>query len=238
MAALTKSSGALAALALAALALAPGQAEAAKRTGCYIGAAAGVASSTDKAALQFAGVDVLTIDAFGSSGIAGTITGGCDYQLDRLVVGLWSDYTWHDQSVKLGIAFGGANLEGHVDLQDSWAIGGRLGVELAPSVMVYGLLGYTRASFSDMSASFNGVGVGSIGVPDMKGYVLGVGAEIDLPMPGLNLDLRYTYSKYDREDIGIGFGAAIGFEPEVHYARVGLNWRFQAPSAPPATPMK
>lgn len=191
-------------------------------SGCYAGAMVGYGVSKDKASLALSGVDVVTIDGLGSSGAVGGVKGGCDVQMGKIVAGLFGEASWHSQEFSVSSPLGGG-LEGNVGLDMSWAIGGRLGYLVNQQTLVYAMAGYTQAQFSDMSATQGGTAIGSVSVPDAKGWMVGLGTEMALT-DKLGLDLSYTYSHLDRVDVPIVTNVAIGFEPEVHQVRAGLVW--------------
>lgn len=201
-----------------------------KFSGCHVGAAAGYSITNAKTTLDAAPNNLLTIDGLGAEGMTGTLSVGCDMQFDRFLIGVWGDYSFHDADIKLS-ALNGALTAG-TGLDHSWAIGGRAGILLTYETLVYGLVGYTEATFNDMSAAVNGTTVGSVNVPDLSGWIVGGGVETKLPIPGMSLDLRYTAAMYDREDVGIAKGVSIGFEPTVHTARVGVKYLFSFDGMP------
>ena len=189
-------------------------------SGCHVGAMVGYGIQKDKTSLALSGTDVVTIDGLGASGAAGGVKGGCDLQMGKLVAGLFGEAVWHSSEFSVSSPLGGG-IEGKVGLDMTWAIGGRLGYLLTPQTLAYIMVGYTQAQFSDMSASVGGTSIGSLSVPEAKGWMLGVGAEMALT-DKLGLDLSYTYGHYDRLDVPVVTNVGIGFEPEVHQVRAAL----------------
>lgn len=194
-----------------------------KWSGCYLGGAVGYGFNNNKASLALAGTDIVTIDGLGSSGAGGGIVGGCDMKLgSRFLVGLTAEGMWHDSEFKASSPLlGGA--EGHVSLDSTIAVGGKLGYLLTPTTLVYVKGGWARAQFGDMSASIGGVPVGSVAVGDLNGWFIGLGTELQLT-GNFGLDLSASYSRFDRKDISLPVGApvAIGWEPEILQARAAL----------------
>ena len=196
-------------------------------TGCYVGAGVGYgAANTDVSATD--GKESLGIDGIGSTGWAGNVTAGCDRQFERVVVGLFGDYVWHDSDTKI-YAFGdSANVIG---LDTQWTVGGRLGYVIAPTTMAYVLAAYTELDMGDALD-----GEASIGKLD--GYQLGAGIEAGLGA-GWFIDARYTVSFLDKKSFDLGFeeceSCSLGIEPEVHVGRVGLTYRF---NFDPVSPIK
>lgn len=192
-----------------------GSSKAADWTGCYVGAHVGMSSTVTTA--DFGGF--ATIDGFGTEGAAGGITAGCDKQIDKVVVGVWGDYTWHDQEFSISSPYVGALAA--LSLDDQWSIGGRAGYLVTPDALVYGLVGYTRASYGSLTSPAFGA---SMSVPDFAGIIVGGGAELALGS-GWSMDARYTYTKLDSETVDIG-GFPLGLDPSIHTVRVGAAYRF------------
>ena len=190
------------------------QAQAAgKWTGCYGGVAAGYSIANTKASFDAPGFNIATVDGFAADGSSAAVTAGCDMQLDRFVVGLFADYSWSDVTGEISVFNGAAKLTANVD--SSWAVGGRAGVLLTYDVLAYGLVGYTKTE-----------GGGNLNAPDLDGWLVGGGIETALPMPGFYLDARYTAALYDKASVGLFGPVVLNYEPVVHTARVGLNYRF------------
>lgn len=189
-------------------------------SGCYGGGMVGYGVSKDKTSLAVNGVDVVTIDGLGASGALGGVKAGCDVQMGKVVAGLFGEAVWHDNKFSVSSPLGGG-LEGHVALDMTWAVGGRLGYLLNTETLVYLMAGYTQASFGDMSASAGGNQIGAVSVPKADGLMAGIGAEIALTNK-LGLDLSYTFSALNRVNVPIVTGVGIGFEPVVHQVRAGL----------------
>lgn len=203
--------------------LATGAKAAGKWNGCHLGAAAGYSISNTKTAIDVPGGNLVTVDGFAGEGLTGSIMAGCDVQMDRLVVGLWSEYSWHDADVKITAGNGALALTS--PLNSSWAIGGRAGVLVTYDTLLYGLAGYTRASFGDITLTSPGPN-GSLSVGDLKGWIIGGGMETNLPITNMTLDLRYTAALYERNDVTIFGPVVLGFEPVVHTVRAGVTYRF------------
>ena len=215
--------------------LATGARAAGKWTGCHLGVAGGYSVSNTKAAIDVPGGNLITVDGFAGEGLTGTALAGCDLQLDRLVLGAWADYNWHNADVALSAQNGTINIRSPLD--SSWAVGGRAGLLFTPDTLVYGLAGYTRASFGDITLTSPGPN-GSLSIGDFNGWMAGGGIETSLPIAGMSLDLRYTYAHYDRSTIAVGGPVFLGFEPVVHSVRAGISYRFNFDGSNPVPAIK
>jgi outer membrane immunogenic protein len=184
-------------------------------TGCYIGANVGATAAILPA--DFGGF--ATIDALGAEGASGGLSIGCDKQFDKVVVGVWGDYTWHGSEFSITSPFAPADIA-RISVDDQWAIGGRAGYLVTPDVLAYGLVGYTQVSTSSLAVP---VFATSFAVPDFSGVIVGGGAEIALGS-GWSLDARYTYTSLDSETIDLG-GLGLRLDPSIHTARVGIAYR-------------
>lgn len=196
-------------------------------TGCYVGAAAGYAASTTDVGLDVDGVGTLaSVNGIGADGATGTLTAGCDVRKDRVVLGVWGDYTWHDAT--WDVSDPGAGNIASLDLDRQWAIGGRAGVLVTPGTLVYGLVGYTRAELGDLDVPALAV---SFPTSSLDGWIVGGGAELALDR-GFFLDLRYTYSDFNSSSIDIADPISIGLDTQIHAARVGLTYKFGFDKSP------
>lgn len=222
--------GALAAILIIMAETFPAKAEGKSWTGCYVGVHAGygVGDLQIGAALDpFAG----NLEGLSSRGYQGGGNIGCDYQMQRVVIGGFADYTFQDVEFKAGITVPavpvtliGANLA----IEDQWSVGGRLGVLANDSTLLYGLVAYTGAQTSGGVELF-GSGL-SLDTPKLSGWSVGAGIETRLTD---NLFLRgeYRYTMFDTESYDFG-GLRVDFDQDLHSARVGLAWKFGASSEP------
>ena len=138
-------------------------------TGCYIGGGGGYGmynqkrevvapygnqavtgnngvSSYAQALTAPAGALIYPNETFGGEGWLATVQGGCDYQFagSNFLIGAFADADWTDikgDRSLLGV------LRGSQTLNWSWAVGGRLGWLVTPSLLTYVSGGYTQADF-------------------------------------------------------------------------------------------
>lgn len=179
-------------------------------TGPYLGVHLGAAAMDNTVSMAGLG----SLDGIGGEGLAYGVMGGYDIQMGRIVLGLYGDYTRHDSDATLTISGVGSASVGP---RDQWAIGGRAGLLLSESTLVYGLAGYTQVAYSDLT----GPGF-SIGMPTFSGWQAGGGVETRLPLDGWTLDARYVFSHLDGADVA---GSGVIVQPDIHVARVGVNYK-------------
>lgn len=87
----------------------------------------------------------------------GTLQVGYDRLLtDRFLIGVFADYDFYrDSDLTFFKEKHGDWINGKVERDGMWTIGGRLGVLLSPRILVYGLAGYSRMNLEgQMNAYF------------------------------------------------------------------------------------
>lgn len=179
--------GAAAGFGLAAVLLGS-EAKAAGWSGCYAGAAGSYNAATFE-------------DTLGSEGpgISGLI--GCDGRINKFVLGAYAEYGWKQFEWASKV---------DVDVK-SWVLGGRAGVLVSDTALLFVSLGYTQGE-ADVSTP---LGSGSA---DLSGYVLGGGAELDLSH-GFFIRPEYRLTTYNEiEDESI--------DATVHEGRIALVYKF------------
>lgn len=160
----------------------PDKADASPWTGCGVV----VTGSLDSAVLE----DILGANGYGISG--GVL---CDRKWDRVVLGVFANY---------GIGrFDWASID--IDTQ-GWQGGGRAGVTLTDTTLVYVL-----AAYEELNAEVAGFDV------DLTGPVLGGGVEIAL-WPGWAGRLEYQRAMLETEGLGDA-------EVNIDRIRAGLVWK-------------
>lgn len=160
----------------------PDKADASPWTGCGVV----VTGSLDSAVAE----DLLGANGYGISG--GVL---CDRKWDRIVLGVFANY---------GIGrFDWASVD--IDTQ-GWQTGGRAGVTLTDTTLVYVL-----AAYEELNAEVVGFDV------DLTGPVLGGGVEIAL-WPGWAGRLEYQRAMLETESLGDA-------EVNIDRIRAGLVWK-------------
>ena len=87
----------------------------------------------------------------GGRGWFGTVGAGCDYQIgDRWVIGVFGDYDFSSIKGDFAASFGGDVIGGREKLNSAWAVGGRIGYLITPTILTYISGGFTEARFSGL----------------------------------------------------------------------------------------
>jgi outer membrane immunogenic protein len=205
-------------------------------TGCYVDAGGGAGLMTSNQNLTGAlGSAVIDVGGYGWMGVAG---GGCDYQFHvwnwDVVFGGFGDYDFLNFR---GTASPGGNT-GNMNEPSAWVGGARLGVAVAPGVLVYTDGGYTNARVN--SINFVPAGI-TVPAQNYNGWFLGGGTETSLGfiMPGLFLRTEYRYSNFQSNNVGAfvtATGAASGSGLRSNLATQSvfteLVWRFNFSGMP------
>jgi len=208
-------------------------------TGCYVGVGGGYGMydlSTHLATV--AGPITVPLDQ-GGRGWFGTAQLGCDYQFSgKGLVGAFVDGDLSDITGKhTGHSPGAVGLvSGDMQLSDSWAIGGRFGYLVNPSLLTFVSAGYTQARFDGTNYALFGGALTGQAVPGQTydGYFLGGGTEYALGLhPGLFWKTEYRFADYGRENLavfttatGVRTGVLESTHPYVQTVRTELVWRF------------
>jgi len=164
-------------------------------TGFYIGAGVGGGSIV---------YDVDGFGDFGGEGFFGTLTLGFDRQISsRVVAGIFADYDFSNTSTTRLTVTG--------ELENTWAVGARLGMLTSPTTLWYATAGYTQMEV-DLNIP--------IDVPTFGGYFVGGGVESQL-RGGWSLRGEYRFSEFDSEDVG-----GVDVDPSTHSVRAVLSYKF------------
>jgi outer membrane immunogenic protein len=215
-------------------------------TGCYLGGGAGYGMwnqdyfmESDPLHVQFS--PTLT---GGGRGWFGTAVGGCDYELPtpilgaNIVIGAFADGDWG--SIKGTWLHQTANVQGDEKESSAWAVGGRIGWLVTPTLLSYADGGYTQAHFDriDLFSTLLVTGPANLNenIPaaTYHGWFIGSGYEYKLPIfSGLYWRSEYRYSSYQAQDLsilssstGLITGTAINSKKFVQTVRSELVWRF------------
>jgi len=208
-------------------------------TGFYAGAALGYGSTNYDLGGSYSNPPIsasLNLPDLGGQGGLFSLQGGYNYQVsDRMVLGLQLDgaLTGITNDTSLSVTDGVDTLTASYELRPRrmYTFAGRVGYLASPDTMIYGLLGYTRASFAgDLDASINGTSIFSDSYSfSLNGVAVGMGMETRLSRnTTLGVEYRYNhmrrYSFYDGP--ALGGDLEVGFDTAIHTARVFLNVHF------------
>ncbi len=219
-------------------------------TGFYFGGGFGYGvADLATTPLGVAGPLVGTIDN-GAKGWTGQVKAGFDYQFGatpfgNVVAGVFAD--WDPSSMKgnfsSGLATGFNNpIDGQEKINSSWAVGGRIGFLVAPTVLTYANGGYTNERLGGINAAGFGIPGGPAATitsasRNQGGWFTGGGFEAPVtivPIKGLFFYTEYRYSVFNTATVPVvttgGFG---GFAPtgmnvktSVQSVVSGLDYRF------------
>ena len=194
-------------------------------TGCYIAGGGGYGMFNQ---------DVTTSESDGSVTIGGrgwfgTVGAGFDLQIgERWVFGAFGDYDFSGPRGDFVLL--GTDLTGREKQDSAWAVGGRLGYTLTPTILTYVNAGYSQARFDAIDLSQSGFSVGS---HTYSGWFLGGGYEYRLDwFPGLFWKTEYRYAQYGRDNLTLLDGGApvtdvtVTSEKTIQTIRSELVWRF------------
>jgi outer membrane immunogenic protein len=136
------------------------------------------------------------------------------------------------------VPFGFEALVGHEKRTSAWAVGGRIGYLITPSMLTYVSGGYTEARFSGAELFLKTVppidGLLNVPARTYSGWFLGGGYEYNLSwLPGLFWRTEYRLAEYDRRsrdllatEDGSPTGGIVNSKPFVQTIRSELVWRF------------
>lgn len=183
-------------------------------TGCYVGGGGGFGiwnqdntGFDDTAVIRGTGARVQATEraTAGGRGYFGTVQGGCDYQFAlgsyNLVIGAFGDYDFASEKGQLNLPT--LNLFGQEKLSSKWAVGGRIGWLVTPSLLTYFTGGYTEAKFDavNFGPNLTGLTTNYFNGTTYKGWFLGAGDEYALSfLPGLFWKTEYRFSEFDNKN--------------------------------------
>ncbi len=170
----------------------------------------------------------------------GTLQAGYDYRMGQFVVGTFADFDFYpgQPAAAASASFDGIqtqpgggkftfpnlwSVSSNVELENTWAIGGRAGYLVTPDVLLYADGGYTQAKLNgQVNFTYPDFVVGgptqnlTLSVPDtLDGFFVGGGGEMKVA-DHIALRLEYRYAKYSGEtsaasasstSIGLGFAS-------------------------------
>ncbi len=207
-------------------------------TGFYVGAGGGYGMfNVDNEGIAFTGALKSTNQTAGGKGWFGTVVGGFDYQFSNpifgnpIVAGVFADADFSDIHGRLADTY----EEGTAPLKQAWAwaVGGRIGILVVPTVLSYFNGGFTQAHFTGGAfANFDGAPTSlSLGSQTFDGWFLGSGVEMML-FPGISIKTEYRLADYETRDIpfnGTTFSGDVNRErsrPFVQTIRTELVYKF------------
>jgi outer membrane immunogenic protein len=229
---------------------APPPAPVASWTGFYVGAGYGYGMWTaDTIVAPAVGLPPTAAVTNGGKGWLGDVVAGYDYQFNagsfgNMVAGVFGNYDFGSikGQFESGTAFAPVSTLGGTEKEtSSWAVGGRIGFLVAPTLLTYWNGGYTQAHFDGVNFGNLGVAgplVAPLTTPSntYHGWFLGGGLEYRvtfLPIQGLFFNTEYRYSDYHSASLPVtgalaNFGSAanLNVHPYVQTVTSGLVYKF------------
>ena len=220
-------------------------------TGFYLGGGFGYGiSDLSTTPVGAAGPLTGSLDNAGR-GWVGQVKGGADYQFapgpfGTIVAGVFAD--WDPSDLKGTFSTGYATtfnnpINGPEKINSSWAVGGRIGWLVTPTVLSYFNGGYTNERLGGFNGTSFGVGIPSPTLVSFSshnegGWFTGGGIEAPvtitfLPIHGLFFYTEYRYSYFNATTLanttpgGAGVGlTGITVKSNVQSVVSGLDYRF------------
>lgn len=194
-------------------------------TGFYIAGSIGASAASSEIfhEVDNAGLVSLQEDELNASGVTGTVALGYDRQLgDRYVLGFFADYTFGELEESGVLTAPGYAEPYTLTLEDSWAVGARLGFTSSQSTLWYLTAGYTQSDV-DFADAFS---------ETLSGIFVGAGVERKLSQ-GLSVKLEYRYANFQEDNLFAlsdsvcgGCAQRVDIDPEIHSVRLGISYKF------------
>jgi outer membrane immunogenic protein len=168
------------------------------------------------------------------------------------VVGAFADFDWSNIDTRGTLHIESTTVDvSAFDLNNAWTVGGRAGVLITSSTLVYGLLGYSWFDFDNLRVTAVGSDDGSRGSdsgggfarilnePIRKGNTLGGGIEQKIT-PNLSLKAEYRFTDLGDADQAIDM-VEIDRHSKIQIVRVGaayrIGWGDSATGSPDQAPV-
>lgn len=156
----------------------------------------------------------LSSEGISASGAEGGLYGGWGMKLTPTTyAGIEAEYNW--SGAEHTTTAGSTAVE--IEDADNYGISGRLGWLPSSNVMLYGRLGWQRAT---LDYTFSDPGGSAAFDQDHDGFRVGLGAEVAMTS-NLLMRMDYAHTMYD----DVSFGGA-NFEPDNDVFRVGVGYQF------------
>jgi outer membrane immunogenic protein len=210
-------------------------------TGFYIFGGAGGGVWDASSIVNTNGLPVTVGQTTGGDGWFGTVGAGYDMQFGGAwVAGILAD----GQFGSLKGSINGGSLVGPTTgpekLRDTWAVGGRIGYLVAPTVLSYVNAGYTQSYWSGSTLTNIASGVASVTTPSFNkgGWFVGGGVENKLALfsflgPNWFMKTEYRAAYFDSSNLvisslatGLPSTSAVNFKPLVQTISTSLVYRF------------
>lgn len=177
---------------------------------CYVGGSIGAAIASTKLEVP----TVASLDGLSAPGHSLAVGAGCDYRLEsNMVIGVLGQFDFG--KMETTATWGPNSFSASVDRP--WMIGGRLGVNVNPGTMVYGLIGYGGATLdlTDLGGDKD----------KLKGWTFGGGVEWMIPNGPFKAKLEYNYTDYRTHTVA---GTPLDLNVDTHVVRLGVIYALGA----------
>ena len=186
--------------------------------GLYIGAAIGYGFAHNEVTYEYESPDIY--DGLNGDGFQGILTLGYDRQIHNgLVFGIFADYAFG----KLEWENSWSDVRATLSVDDSWAVGARLGLIRSCCTMWYATAGYAQAKF-ELKDTSGGSWFDEDATTTLKGWFVGGGVEQQL-RDNLFLKAEYRYTDYGSEKLYASEYETLDVDTNVHSVRLGVNWK-------------
>jgi outer membrane immunogenic protein len=157
---------------------------------------------------------LLSSDGMSASGAEGGVYGGWGMKLTPTTyAGIEAEYNWSGAEHTTT----GGSTTVKIEDADNYGISARLGWLPSSNVMLYGRLGWQRAT---LDYTFSDPGGSATFDQDHDGLRVGLGAEVAISS-NLLMRMDYAHTMYD----DVSFGGA-NFEPDNDVFRIGVGFQF------------
>jgi outer membrane immunogenic protein len=213
-------------------------------TGFYIfgGVGGGIWDADDYHYNNVTGAPFAVNQRLGGDGWFGTVGAGYDWQFSSSWVGgIFADGQFGSLKGSISGGFAGLGVTGTEKLQDTWAVGGRLGYLIAPNVLSYVNGGYTESYWSGSQlAPIDGSSGPTASTPSFHrgGWFVGGGVENNLNIfgisaPGWFMKTEYRAAYFGTQNLvetsiatGLPSIVTISYKPFVETISTSLVYRF------------
>lgn len=193
--------------------------------GCHGTIIGGMAATKTNTAIDTnlggpATMNIANVNGLGSNGSLVGLGAGCDWTVDKFVLGAFTDYVWHNgQEINANLLMASVTM----GFDRQWTVGGRAGFMVTDSTLAYALLGWTKLTSTGIS------GIVSAGVPDFTGTVMGAGIETTVSKH-VKIGLEWRHTAFDAQTVSLavplappGFVLTSRLAPEMDTAMLRLS---------------
>lgn len=190
-------------------------------SGCWGELSVGAMVADTAPSIDWNGTNVASLDGIASQGLMGGLGVGCDYRVEKAIIGIFGRLDYNRAESDLSIM---GTTVGTLKFDPTYMIAARVGMEVNASTMAYILGGM---AWSKIKAE----GFGSEISADLRGWVIGAGLETTISGQW-SAKLEYSFTRFDSVSMFASGPLDVRVEPDVHVFRLGLVYRFGMPELP------